>query len=253
MGYSNSPLVSFTKLSPNNSGTRTHTIDRITIHCTAYRCSVENLGTLFAKTSTQASSNYGIGDDGRVGLYVPESKRSWCSSSKENDQRAVTIECSSDNYAPYAVNDTVYASMLDLVEDICRRNGKKKVLWLADKEKTVNYQPEPDEMLLSVHRWWANKSCPGDFLFSRLAEIAEETTRRLKDECEVTLPVLRLNDKGEFIKTMQILLNKYINAGLTEDGSFGPLTEKQVRRYQKIVGYPQTGIMDAKTWWHLLK
>jgi peptidoglycan hydrolase-like protein with peptidoglycan-binding domain len=250
---SNSSMVSYTKLSPNNSGTRTHAIDRVTIHCTAGRCSVEALGSLFARSSTQASSNYGIGEDGRVGLYVPESKRSWCSSSKENDQRAVTIECSSDSTAPYAVNDTVYAAMLDLVEDICRRNGKKKLLWLADKEKTVAYNPEPDEMLMSVHRWWANKSCPGDYLFSRMGEIAEEVTRRLKNECEVTVPVLRRGDKCGFVKTAQILLNKYISSGLTEDGSFGAQTEKQVKRYQKIVGYPETGIMDAKTWWHLLK
>ena len=253
MGYTNSPLVDYTKLSPNNSGTRTHAIDRITIHCTVGQCSVETLGNLFANPKRQASSNYGVGYDGRIGMYVPESKRSWCSSSRENDQRAVTIEVASDTTSPYAVNDVAYAAMLNLVEDICRRNGKKKLIWLEDKATTLTYTPAADEMVMTVHRWFANKSCPGEYLYSRHAAIAEEITKRLDDTCEVTLPVLRLNDKSGHVKTMQILLNKYIKAMLTEDGSFGPLTEKEVKRYQHIVNYPQTGVCDAKMWAHLLK
>ena len=96
MAYTNSPLVSYTKLSPNHSGQRTHSIDRITPHCVVGQCSVETLGNIFLPTSRQASSNYGIGVDGRVGMYVEEKNRSWCSSSNANDQRAVTIECASD-------------------------------------------------------------------------------------------------------------------------------------------------------------
>lgn len=253
MSYTNSPLVNYTRLSPNNSGTRTHAIDRITIHCTVGQCSVETLGNLFANAKRQASSNYGVGYDGKIGLYVPESKRSWCSSSKENDQRAVTIEVASDTDAPYSVNVTAYKSMLNLVEDICRRNGKKKLIWIADKNEALAYQPKADEMLMTVHRWFASKSCPGEYLYNRHAEIAKEITKRLADECEVTMPILRLNSKSGFVKTMQILLNKYIHSTLTEDGSFGPLTEKEVKRYQKIVGYPQTGVCDGKMWWHLLK
>ena len=253
MAYTNSPLVNYTKLSPNNSGTRTHAIDRITIHCTAGQCTAETLGNLFANSKRQASSNYGVGYDGRIGLYVPESKRSWCSSSKENDQRAVTIEVSSNNTTPYAVNNAAYNAMLNLVEDICRRNGKKKLLWMADKATALAYNPKPDEMVLTVHRWFAAKSCPGDYLYARLKSIANDITERLKDVCTVELPILRLNAKSGHVKTMQILLNKYIKANLTEDGSFGPLTEKQVKRYQKIVGYPQTGVCDGKMWAHLLK
>ena len=97
MAYTNSSLVSYTKLSPNHSGQRTHSIDRITPHCVVGQCSVETLGNIFLPTSRQASSNYGIGVDGRVGMYVEEKNRSWCSSSAANDQRAVTIECASDN------------------------------------------------------------------------------------------------------------------------------------------------------------
>ena len=114
MGYTNSSLVSYTKLSPNNSGQRTHSIDRITPHCVVGQCSVETLGNIFAPTTKQASSNYGIGVDGRVGMYVEEKNRSWCSSSSENDQRAVTIECASDATAPYAIKDVVYNKLIEL-------------------------------------------------------------------------------------------------------------------------------------------
>ena len=156
---SNSPLVVYTKLSPNHSGQRTHSIDRITPHCVGGQCSVETLGNIMYPTSRQASCNYGIGPDGRVGMYVEEKNRSWCSSSNANDQRAVTIECASDTYHPYAMNSAVYARLIDLCVDICKRNGKKKLLWFADKDKSLNYVPAADEMVLTVHRWFANKSC----------------------------------------------------------------------------------------------
>lgn len=179
MNYTTSPLVSYTKLSPNHSGLRTHAIDRITPHCVVGQCSVETLGNIFAPVSRQASSNYGIGVDGRVGMYVEEKNRSWCSSSRENDQRAVTIECASDKTAPYAFNDAVYASLVNLCVDICQRNGKSKLLWLGDKNKTLAYAPKSDEMVLTVHRWFANKSCPGDWLYNRLGNLAAEVTKRL--------------------------------------------------------------------------
>ena len=176
---SNSSLVSYTKLSPNHSGKRTHSIDRITPHCVVGQCSVETLGTIFAPTSKQASCNYGIGVDGRVGMYVEEKNRSWCSSSNENDQRAVTIECASDTYAPYAFKDVVYQKLITLCVDICKRNGKKKLLWLGDKTKTLNYSPKSDEMVLTVHRWFANKSCPGDWMYSRMGDLASKVTAQL--------------------------------------------------------------------------
>ena len=176
---SNSPLVSYTKLSPNNSGARTHTIDRITPHCVVGQCSVETLGSIFSKSSAQASSNYGIGADGRVGMYVEESKRSWCSSSNANDQRAVTIECASDATAPYAFKEAVFNKLVDLCVDICERNGKKKLLWISDKTTALNYTPKSDEMVLTVHRWFANKSCPGDWLMARMDKLAKSVTDKL--------------------------------------------------------------------------
>ena len=179
MGYTNSPLVSYTKLSPNHSGQRTHSIDRITPHCVVGQCSVETLGNIMYPTSRQASCNYGIGPDGRVGMYVEEKNRSWCSSSNANDQRAITIECASDTFHPYAMNDKVYATLITLCTDICHRNGKKKLLWFADKNKSLAYSPKQDEMVLTVHRWFANKSCPGDWLYSRLSDVAAKVTANL--------------------------------------------------------------------------
>ena len=179
MSYTNSPLVSYTKLSPNHSGQRTHEIDRITPHCVVGQCSVETLGNIFAPTSRQASCQYGIGADGRVGMYVEEKNRSWCSSSNANDQRAITIECASDNTHPYAFKDVVYDKLVELCVDICKRNGKSKLLWLGDKDKTLNYSPKSDEMVLTVHRWFANKSCPGDWLYNRLGNLATAVTERL--------------------------------------------------------------------------
>ena len=179
MAYTNSPLVSYTKLSPNHSGQRTHSIDRITPHCVVGQCSVETLGNVFLPKSRQASSNYGIGVDGRVGMYVEEKNRSWCSSSAANDQRAVTIECASDATEPYAFKDVVYQQLIELCTDICKRNGKTKLLWLGDKDKTLNYSPKQDEMVLTVHRWFANKSCPGDWMYARMGDLAEKVTAAL--------------------------------------------------------------------------
>lgn len=178
MSYTNSPMVSYTKLSPNHSGQRTHSIDRITPHCVVGQCSVETLGRIFTPTSKQASSNYGIGLDGRVGMYVEEKNRSWCSSSNANDQRAVTIECASDSTEPYAFKDVVYQTLIKLCVDICQRNGKTKLLWLGDKDKTLNYAPKADEMILTVHRWFANKSCPGNWMYARMAISPRRSLRR---------------------------------------------------------------------------
>lgn len=179
MGYTNSPLVSYTKLSSNHSGQRTHAIDRITPHCVVGQCSVETLGNIFYPSSRQASCNYGIGADGRVGMYCEEKNRSWCSSSRANDQRAITIECASDTSAPYAFKDVVYNKLIELCVDICKRNGKKKLLWFGDKNKTLNYQPKSDEMVLTVHRWFANKSCPGDWMYQRMGDLAAKVTAKL--------------------------------------------------------------------------
>lgn len=179
MGYTNSPLAVYTKLSPNHSGQRTHSIDRITPHCVVGQLSAESICGCFTSPDRQASCNYGIGPDGRVAMCVEERNRSWCSSSRENDQRAITIECASDNKEPYAMTDAVYASLIKLCVDICKRYGKTKLMWLADKDKTLAYAPKADEMVLTVHRWFANKSCPGNWLYQRMGDLAAKVTAEL--------------------------------------------------------------------------
>lgn len=186
---SNSSLVAVTVLSPNHSGNRSQKIDRITPHCVVGQCTAEALGAWFAKSSTQASSNYGIDKDGRVGMYVEEKNRSWCSSSSANDNRAVTIECASDTTDPYRMNDAVYNTLIRLCVDICKRNGKDTLLWFNDKNYALNYQPKSNEMLLTVHRWFANKSCPGDWLYSRLGDLAAKVTAALKPANTTPTPV----------------------------------------------------------------
>jgi hypothetical protein len=112
-------------------------------------------------------------------MYVEEKNRSWCTSSRDNDQRAITIECASDTKEPYTMHEVVYERLIELCVDICKRNGKTKLLWFSDKTKTLNYEPKSNEMVLTVHRWFANKACPGDWLYNRLGEVAAEVTKRL--------------------------------------------------------------------------
>lgn len=174
----NSKLVSYTKLSPFNYGVRTHSIDRISPHCAVGQCGVEALGNLFQ--TKWASSNYGIGYDGKVAMYVPEDTGSMCTSDFTNDNRAVTIECASDPNHPYAFNDKVYGKLVELCVDICKRNGKDTLIWIADKQKSLDYKLKSNEMLITVHRWFEAKACPGDWLYNRLGKLAEEVTKQLQ-------------------------------------------------------------------------
>lgn len=181
MKMSNSPLVTYTKLSPNHSGRRNHVIDTISIHCMAGNASVETCGALFADPSRKASSNYGIGSDGRIALYVDEANRSWCTSNAANDNRAITIEVANNGGAPdWPVSGKAYSALLDLLTDICRRNNIKELLWKGDKSLIG----QVDKQNMTVHRWFAAKACPGDYLYNRHGEIAAEVNRRLKGEDE---------------------------------------------------------------------
>ena len=177
----NSTLVNLYGLSPNHSGKRTHKIDRITPHCIVGQVNANWIKNYFSNPKLNASCNYGIAKDGQVVLVVDESNRSWCSSSNANDQRAVTIECASEKVSPYAFNTVVFNKLIDLCEDICKRNGKNTLLWINDKKTALNYKPKDNEMLLTVHRWFALKACPGDWLMQRMSLIADEVTMRLNN------------------------------------------------------------------------
>ena len=191
---SNSQLVDYTCISPNRSSPRTHAIDTVTIHCVVGQCTVETLGGIFAAPSRQASSNYGVGKDGKIGLYVEEKDRSWCSggydangnpirvngiSGADNDQRAITIEVASDTTDPYTITDEAYEGLIRLLVDICKRNpGIGRLRWQGDKSLVG----QTDRQNMTVHRWFARKACPGDYLYDRHTAIAAEVNRRLDRE-----------------------------------------------------------------------
>lgn len=174
-----SPLVSYIKLSPNHSGKRNHAIDGVAIHCVVGYVTVESLGQIFQ--SKKASSNYGIGYDGKIGQYVDEANRSWCTSSSAVDNRCVTIEVASDTKSPYIITEKSYKSLINLLVDICKRNNIKKLLWQADK--TLMHQINKQNMF--VHRWTTEnttkKSCPGDYLYNKHYEIAETVNKKLDE------------------------------------------------------------------------
>ena len=173
----NSSLVEYVQLSPNKTSPRNHAIDTVTIHCVVGQMSAESLGAWFAKNSTQASSNYGIDRDGRIALYVDEKDRSWCSSNADNDNRAITIEVASDTKHPYAVNEKAYASLIRLLADICKRNpGIGKLRWKGDKSLIGKIA----EQNMTVHRWFAPKDCPGEYLYSRHSDIANQVNALLE-------------------------------------------------------------------------
>lgn len=184
-------MVDYVKLSPNHSGKRTKPIDRLTVHCFVGQVTCERIGKEFEKPSKNASCNYGIGTDGKVILVVDEANRSWCSSNASNDQRAITIECASDAVAPYAFNTKVYQALVDLTVDIMNRNGKNKLVFIPEKEKALKYVPAENEMIMTFHRWFAKKSCPGDWFMLKASEFADEVNTLLNSTVTPSKPVLK--------------------------------------------------------------
>lgn len=249
---SNSKLVCYTKISPNSTNPRNHKIDKITIHHMAGNLSVETCGNVFAPASRQASSNYGIDSDGRVGMYVSEMNRSWCTSSRENDHRAVTIEVANDEIGGnWHVSDKALTKLIDLCVDICQRNGIEKLNYTGDKSGN-----------LTMHKWFANTNCPGPYLESKFPYIAAEVNKRLgvetapttKVESAPTFPVLKKGSKGDSVKALQILLKGYgYSLGIWGvDSSFGSATENAVEAFQEDNNLEANGKVDPLTWDKLL-
>ena len=177
---SNSPLVEYTKISPNKTSPRNHAIDTISIHCLVGQCSLETLGSIFANPKRQASCNYGVSPKGEIGMYVEEKDRSWCTSSSSNDNRAITIEVASDTTHPYKVTDAALNGLIKLLVDICKRNNIKELKWKGDPSLIGH----PDQQNMTVHRWFANKSCPGDYLYNLHPYIAREVNKKLNSFIE---------------------------------------------------------------------
>lgn len=181
MTYTNSSLVTYKKISPNRTSPRNHGIDTITIHCMAGNLSVERCGSGFASTSRKASSNYGIGSDGRIAMYVEEKDRSWCSSNSANDNRAVTIEVANDGGADtgWHVSDKAMTSLINLLTDICRRNHIAELIWSTDKNNRIRHL---NGCNMTVHRDFAAKACPGDYLYNKHSYIAAQVNKKLRGD-----------------------------------------------------------------------
>lgn len=183
---SNSSLVSYTKISPHRTSPRNHIIDTVSIHCVVGQCTVQSLGNGFANPNRKASSNYGIGYDGKIGMYCEEKDRSWCTSSASNDHRAITIEVASDTKHPYRVTDAAYKALIELLVDICKRNPDIGTLkWQGDKRLIGQIAKQN----MTVHRWFAAKACPGDYLYNLHPQIAKEVNARLGVKTEEKKPV----------------------------------------------------------------
>ena len=202
MAYTNSPLVTYKRITKNRTSPRNHAIDTITIHCIVGQWTAKQGCDYFATTDRECSSNYVVGRDGSIGLSVEEKDRSWCSSSRDNDHRAITIEVASDTEHPYAVTAEAYDALIRLVADICKRNGIKKLLWKADKSLIGQVSKQN----MTVHRWFANKACPGEYLYERHSDIAKKVNALLGETQQTTtttpttspLPLTTVESFGTF-------------------------------------------------------
>lgn len=166
----NSPLTEYVYLSPNADFPRGEEISRLTVHHMAEDLSLEELGAVFVQRDRQTSANYGIDSEGRVALYVEEGNRAWSSGSRDNDDRAVTIEVANDEIGgDWHVSDRAYEALVDLCTDICRRSGIQELCFTGDESGN-----------LTLHRMFSSKTeCPGPYLESRMEELAAEVNRRL--------------------------------------------------------------------------
>lgn len=179
---SNSSLVDYVKISPNKNVMTNKVIKKITIHHMAGNLSVETCGNVFQKKGG-VSTNYGIGSDGRVGLYVDEKDRSFASYNRDNDAQAVTMEVANDVIGGnWHVSDKALAKTIELCADICKRNGIEKLIWTGDK--TGN---------LTVHRFFVATACPGEYLMSKMQYIADEVNKLLVPQ---KVDEWKHNDKG---------------------------------------------------------
>lgn len=255
---SNSPLVSYTKISKCKNA-RKHAIDTITIHCFVGQVSVERMGKSFGSLTSTCSCNYGIGYDGRIGMYVEEKDRSWCTSNRANDHRAITIECASNSKHPFEINDKVYDSLIKLCADICKRNDIKELKWKADK-KLIG---KVDKQNMTVHRWFANKSCPGQYIYERLGQIAADVNALMGVEPSVEVKVDELEDALNSDYNLKSFIKDVQEAcGANVDGIAGPETlsktitvsasinrkhpiVKAIQKRLTALGYTEVGTIDG--------
>lgn len=226
---SKSSLVNYTKLSPNCSSRNGARICKITPHHMAGNLTIEQCAEVFQNSSRQASANYGIGSDGRIGCYVDENDRSWASANYDNDRQAITIEVANDEIGGnWHVSDKALESLINLCVDICKRYNFKLI-----------YDETPNGSL-TRHNMFVNTTCPGPYLQSKFPYIAEEVNKRLEGQSTST-PTTSTTSGDETIKYIQNKLNARYNASLNVDGIFGPLTKKAMVKGLQIELNTQCG------------
>lgn len=233
---SNSSLVEYTQISPNKNSPRKYPISKITIHHMAGNLSLETLGSIVSKPSRQMSCNYGIDSDGRIGLFCDEKDRSWCSSSAANDHRAITIEVANDEIGDdWHVSDEAVQSLINLCVDICKRNGMPGLTWTGDSSGT-----------LTCHYMFTSTACPGPYLKSKMAWIAQEVTRRVNavDPSEPTITMLDLNRVPVYISSSSM------NPSSTKTGKYYLWSSENVNGRVRITNSPErVGVSGQVTGW----
>lgn len=193
----NSALATLRKISPNRTSPRNHAIDTVTIHCYVGQVTIEQAAEWFSSPECEASCNYVVGYDGRIATIVDEADRSYCSSNRENDHRAITIEVASGNKHPYTVTSAAYEALINLLVDICKRNpGIGQLRWKADKSLIGH----PEKQNMTVHRWFKSKACPGEYLYSRHSKIAAEVNARLESSTSGSSSAKSKIGKGDTVK-----------------------------------------------------
>lgn len=261
MAYTNSSLVNYKKISPYKTVNRNHKIDTITIHCIVGQIKVENLANVFQPGSgRRASSNYGVGLDGRIGMYVEEKDRAWTSSNSANDNRAVTIEVACDTYYPYNVNAKAYDALIKLCADICKRNGIKSLKWKADKSLIGKV----NEQNMTVHRWFSATDCPGEYLYSHMGDIAKavnniiDPKEPIKNNAVSTSASKFLPSRGYFkpgdnsanVGKIASFMRKAFPSYTSQaalGNYFGPNLTKSIKEFQKRTGLEPDGCIGPKT------
>ena len=264
-----SSLVDIVQITSNSNPRGNNRIERITPHCIVGQMDAKTCANLKNfKPGGCASANYIIGKDGELLLNVSEERRAWTSGGTKkvngrtgamNDYKAITFECASDATAPYAFKPIVYEKLIEVCVDICKRHGRKRLTWIATPQEAEAYKVAADEMILTWHRWYAYKSCPGDWLYSRGQDLARQVNARLggaeivvpvpvpntpnnNNLEEYKMPLIKRGSKGKAVKIWQVIV------GVNVDGDFGPATEAATRKFQKEHGLDVDGIVGKFSW-----
>ncbi len=219
MSRAKSGLTKVVKLTDNCTKPRNAKISRITPHCIAGKMTAEAALTFF-KNSTNSSANYVIGHGGKIGLSVRETDRAWTTSSGKNDNKAITVEISNSAGAPnWPMSEEAVDAFVALTVDICEYYGFKKVVYYEKPmtiaigeeatEKWITSLDVPkDALLVTLHRWYKNKACPGKWFVKRLPEVVSRINKEIKSTKKEEKPA---TEKAQSSETKVIVTVSALN------------------------------------------